>query len=209
MSKKTNFISLIQLITYTGFKDFLTQYHKEVKEQTGQYIGISKALNIATNVISGYKNHHEFTHCLEKVEENKKIFTTRKNIITVNIIEYINEENVDVVTETFNSWESATSSLRSEFYSLAVREDISEESLLEYFSNYYDQEDTQDFESVLDFLNDIDKNKLIDIYDFSSAIEEISHREKQISIKENFVDIEITTGDIHEAVYKKDFENGK
>lgn len=205
MSNQTNFTSLIQLITYTGFKDFLTQYHKEIKDKTGQFVGINKALACATKVIKGYKNHHQFTHSLEKVENNQKLFGIRKNVIIITTVENIGEGDLDFTTETFSSWDEARDSLRSDFYSLAMREDLDVNYLNELFESYYNEDD---FDNSLDFVNHIEENDSIDIYDFASAIEDVTNKEKQVSIKDSFVDLNVTTGDIHEAIHKNDFETG-
>ncbi len=204
-SNQINFVSLIQLCTYSGLKSFLEQYHQEVKKDHKQFLGINKALISASKVIKGFKNHHEMAHNLKSVENNGKIFEVAKIIITVTIAEKVDDE-IDLSTEAFNSWDSARNYLISEFTSLAMREDTDNKSLLECFSDYYDEDDLENFEDSSDFINHIKNNDSIGIYYFLSVIEHLTFKETQISISERFVALDITTDDIDNAITFNKFE---
>lgn len=196
MQNQTN--KLASLITYTGLKRFLEEYHTSVKNEFGQYLGINKAL-ICVAKVFGEAKSKVFTAELQKIEEQDlPLLTVRKEIFNVIVNEKIDDYKIETTVSNFTSYEKMESFIRSEFSSKVAENDSDKDSILDHFDTFYSEDELDELremevDEMVDHIAD-DKNVYID--SIIKAIDSISYNYFSISYEREYIDIEVKPSDL-------------
>lgn len=196
MKKQTK--KLASLITYTGLRTFLQEYHTVVKKEFGQYLGINKAL-ICVGKVFGEEKSKVFTAELQKIEEqNLSLLTVRKEIFNVIINEKTNNSNFEVSVETFTSSEDMEHFIRTEFTHIMIDNKSNKDDILKYFDKFYSEEELNNLRKneFYEMLDNIAYNKDIYIDIIIKAFDSISYNYFKISYEREYIDIEIKPSDL-------------
>ena len=202
MSKENKFQlkSLAQLMSYSGVENFLKEYHKIVKEEYGQYLGINKALICLSKMFSKYENHHEMSSKLKEQESEGALLTVRKQLISISVI--YKDGSIIEGTNVFNytDWDKARFKVFSVLEDVVGSQSYDIDELLEFFDSVqhlFTESELNEFidnGDVDEFLEAV-KASGITIYEIVEAIDNMTEN-TDIRIEEEYIDIDVTTSDL-------------
>lgn len=206
MSKKNTFQlkTLAQLITYSGMENFLKEYHKIVKEEFGQYLGINKALICLSKMFSKYENHHEMSYKLKEQENKCSLLTLRKQLISISVI--YKDGSIIEQTNIFNytDWDKARTKVFSVLEDVVSGNSYDVDELLDFFesaTNLFTESDLNEFienGDVDEFMKAL-KESGINIYEMIEVIDNMTEN-TDVRIEEEYIDIEVTASDLEYSI---------
>lgn len=206
MSKKNTFQlkTLAQLITYSGMENFLKEYHKIVKEEFGQYLGINKALICLSKMFSKYENHHEMSYKLKEQENKCSLLTLRKQLISISVI--YKDGSIIEQTNIFNytDWDKARIKVFSVLEDVVSGKSYDVDELLDFFesaTNLFTESDLNEFienGDVDEFMKAL-KESGITIYEMIEVIDNMTEN-TDVRIEEEYIDIEVTASDLEYSI---------
>lgn len=206
MSKKNTFQlkTLAQLITYSGMENFLKEYHKIVKEEFGQYLGINKALICLSKMFSNYENHHEMSYKLKEQENKCSLLTLRKQLISISVI--YKDGSIIEQTNIFNytDWDKARIKVFSVLEDVVSGKSYDVDELLDFFesaTNLFTESDLNEFienGDVDEFMKAL-KESGITIYEMIEVIDNMTEN-TDVRIEEEYIDIEVTASDLEYSI---------
>lgn len=191
--------SLLQLTQYSQLTEFLKQYHEVVKEEFGQYLGIQKALVCLSKVFDKYESHHEMISDLKGMENKAELFSIRKEIITVTVINKDGSIVESQETKAYSDWSSVEEAIKNEFESCCSQFDPDKEELLNRFGSLFDDEEIENFETPEDIMEAVVKSDIAS-HDLINDINALSFDRLDITTEQNYVDISITPSDINHSL---------
>lgn len=206
MSKKNTFQlkTLAQLMTYSGMENFLKEYHKIVKEEFGQYLGINKALICLSKMFSKYENHHEMSYKLKEQENKCSLLTLRKQLISISVI--YKDGSIIEQTNIFNytDWDKARIKVFSVLEDVVSGKSYDVDELLDFFesaTNLFTESDLNEFienGDVDEFMKAL-KESGITIYEMIEVIDNMTEN-TDVRIEEEYIDIEVTASDLEYSI---------
>lgn len=206
MSKKNTFQlkTLAQLMTYSGMENFLKEYHKIVKEEFGQYLGINKALICLSKMFSKYENHHEMSYKLKEQENKCSLLTLRKQLISISVI--YKDGSIIEQTNIFNytDWDKARTKVFSVLEDVVSGNSYDVDELLDFFesaTNLFTESDLNEFienGDVDEFMKAL-KESGINIYEMIEVIDNMTEN-TDVRIEEEYIDIEVTASDLEYSI---------
>lgn len=206
MSKKNTFQlkTLAQLMTYSGMENFLKEYHKIVKEEFGQYLGINKALICLSKMFSKYENHHEMSYKLKEQENKCSLLTLRKQLISISVI--YKDGSIIEQTNIFNytDWDKARTKVFSVLEDVVSGNSYDVDELLDFFesaTNLFTESDLNEFienGDVDEFMKAL-KESGITIYEMIEVIDNMTEN-TDVRIEEEYIDIEVTASDLEYSI---------
>jgi hypothetical protein len=199
MSNETEFKlkSLLQLTQYSQLTQFLKQYHKVVKEEFGQYLGLPKALICLSKVFNQYENHHEMSSDLKELESNAELFMVRKQVISITVVTKEGSIVDSQETNCYTSYDEVDTAIKTEFEACCRDFDPDIEELIERFDSLFeDITEFEDTQALIDAVvaSDINHRELI------NDIGALSFDRVEIEVDEKFLNFKITPSDITHSI---------
>jgi hypothetical protein len=195
--KKFQLKSLLQLTQYSYLTEFLKQYHNIVKEEFGQYLGLSKSLICLSKVFDKYENHHEMISELKEFESNAELFTVRKQVISITVITKDGSIVDSQETNSYTSYDEVDTAIKTEFEACCRDFAPDLDELIERFDSLFeDISSFDDTQSLIDAVvaSDINHRELI------NDIGALSFDRVEIEVNEKFLDFKITPSDITHSI---------
>jgi hypothetical protein len=201
MSNQSSFKlkSLLQLTDYSQLVEFLKQYHNVVKEEFGQYLGVQKALVCLSKVFDKYENHHEMISDLKNMENKKELFSVRKEIVTITVVNMDGSIIESLETKVYSSSDDIDKAIKSELEDCFSQFSLDKEDLLNRFDSLFDDEEIEEFESAQDVIDAVVRSN-IGYQDLINDIEALSDDKLDIRVEQNFLDLDITPSDINHSL---------